>query len=72
MFTDQQLRQRAEELRQQLKVTIRQTRDAIESTKKLTDSAADLAGRQAHGRRVARTLQNVRCARKKLDGPRPG
>ena len=70
MFTDQQLRQRADQLREQLKVTMLQTRNAIESTRKLTDQTVGWHKRQSQDRSVVRTIGNLRNTREKLDALR--
>ena len=70
MFTDQQLRQRADQLREQLKVTMLQTRNAIESTRKLTDQTVGRHKRQSQDRSVVRTIGNLRNTREKLDALR--
>lgn len=67
MNMDRLLRQRAEELRQQLRVTIRQTHEAIISTRKLTDELARRSKREALDRSLALTAENLCSSQEKLD-----
>ncbi len=70
MLTDHQLRQRAEAIRQQLQVTMRQTRDAIIGSMELIDHIARCRERESFGRSFPPTIGNVDSALQKLDALR--
>ncbi len=68
MYSDRQLRERAEELRRQLHVTMHQTNEAIISTMRLTDEIARCRKRDVLTHRFAQTTEKILSSRKRLDG----
>ncbi len=67
MPSDRQLRQRAEALRQQLKVTMRQTTAAIITSMQLTEDIAQRRHGEALDRHFERTAEIILRTRERLD-----